>query len=255
MTDQDQYSRVDYRRLIAWPERLKREGPFFESVFASASPRRLLDLGCGTGEHARLLASGGFEVVGVDSSPTMLEKARSSGPLGSAQFVEGDICNLDAVVAGAFGGAICLGNVLPHVSDGEALNAFFTGLAARLSPGAPFVLQILNYDRIIEKGERYLPLNFRDGDDGEIVFLRLMSPRPDGTVLFFPTTLELRPEDDEQPVRVNHARRVVLRGWRSAEIESACRAGGFSEVALLGSYEREAFDPAISRDLVVVARR
>jgi SAM-dependent methyltransferase len=255
MADEDQYSRVDYRRMIAWPERLRREGPFFEEIFRDASPRRLLDLGCGTGEHARLLASGGFAVVGVDSSPSMLEKARSAPPVEGATFVEGDICNLGATVDGFFGGAICLGNVLPHVTDPALLGAFFGGLAAHLAPGAPFVLQILNYDRIIDAGERHLPLNFRDGDDGEVVFLRLMSPRPDGTVLFFPTTLELHPDDEENPVRVNHARRVVLRGWRSAEIEAACRDAGFAEVAMFGSFARQKFERATSRDLVVVARR
>lgn len=255
MTTDDQYSRIDYRRLIAWPERMKREGPFFESIFADASPRRILDLGCGTGEHTRLLASGGFEVVGVDASPSMLEKARGAAPIEGATFVEGDICNLAASVGGTFGGAICLGNVLPHLTEASALAAFFGGLAERLAPGAPFVLQILNYDRIIDTGERHLPLNFREGDDGEIVFLRLMSPRADGTVLFFPTTLELHPDDEENPVRLNHARRVVLRGWRSAEIETACRDAGFGAVELLGSYARETYDRATSRDLVVVARR
>jgi SAM-dependent methyltransferase len=255
MPDEDNYSRIDYRRLIAWPDRLKREGPFFEAIFANAAPRRLLDLGCGTGEHTRLLASGGFEVVGVDSSQSMLEKARGAEPVAGATFVEGDICNLGASVEGTFGGAICLGNVLPHITDPDAIASFFGGLAAKLAPGAPFVLQILNYDRIIDSGERHLPLNFREGDDGEIVFLRLMTPQADGTVLFFPTTLELHPEDDENPVRVNHARRVVLRGWRSAEIEAACRVAGFAEVELLGSYARDAYDRATSRDLVVVARR
>jgi hypothetical protein len=48
MPDDDHYSRVDYRRMVAWPERLRREGPFFEEIFRDASQRRLLDLGCGT---------------------------------------------------------------------------------------------------------------------------------------------------------------------------------------------------------------
>jgi SAM-dependent methyltransferase len=241
--------------MIAWPERLRREGPFFEDTFRDASPRRLLDLGCGTGEHTRLLASAGFEVIGVDASESMLEKARAATPVEGARFVEGDIRELPRVVDGKFGGALCLGNVLPHMTTAAELESFFGGLAAVLAPGAPFVLQILNYDRIIDNRERHLPLNFREGDAGEVVFLRLMSPQADGTVLFFPTTLELRPDDDEEPVRVAHSRRVVLRGWRSAEVESACLHAGFRDVALLGSYGREEFDREVSRDLVVVARR
>ena len=82
-----------------------------------------------------------------------------------------------------------------------------------------------------------------------------MSPRPDGTVLFFPTTLELHPDDENEPVRVTHSRRVVLRGWRSAEVEDACRKAGFREVELFGSYERELFDGERSKDLIVIARR
>jgi SAM-dependent methyltransferase len=37
----------------------------------------VLDVGCGTGEHVLYLASRGFEVWGVDSSPRAIEKARA----------------------------------------------------------------------------------------------------------------------------------------------------------------------------------
>ena len=72
MQPDDPYSRVDYRRLIAWPERIEREWPFLQKTFGGGG--RLLDLGCGTGEHSRFLASKGFDVTGVDSSPAMIEK-------------------------------------------------------------------------------------------------------------------------------------------------------------------------------------
>lgn len=40
---------------------------------------RILDLGCGDGELAKALSDAGVDVVGVDSSPEMLEAARAKG--------------------------------------------------------------------------------------------------------------------------------------------------------------------------------
>jgi len=256
LTD-DPYSRLDYRRMVAWPRRRQREWPLLEEVLETAPARRVLDLGCGTGEHSRLFTEHGFEVVGVDRSETMIAKARAAGEPEGVRFVEGDLRRVgDLAVLGRFGAAVCLGNTLPHLTEPEDLRHLATGLARVLLPGAPLLLQILNYDRIFERGERHLPLNFRsapEGEDGELVFLRLMTPRPDGTVIFNPSTLRYRPDADP-PLEVDHARRVVLRGWRRAEIETALGEAGFDRFDAWGSFEKDPFEPRESRDLLLCAR-
>jgi SAM-dependent methyltransferase len=253
MTDDDPYSRLDYRRLIAWPARIEREWPFLESVLGSGPSRRLLDVGCGTGEHARFLAAHGFEVVGVDASEEMIGKAREDEAPPGVAFVLGDLADLDALVEGTFGGAICLGNMLPHVTDDEHLGRGFAALRRRVLPGAPLLLQILNYDKIFAAGQRALPLSFREHDGERIVFLRLMDPLPDGSVWFNPTTLRYRP-GEEPPVEVVATRNVRLRGWRRREVEAALGAAGFVDRQLFGGMRREPYDAATSADLVVVAR-
>jgi len=64
-----------------------------------------LDAACGTGRHAEYLVGQGFSVIGVDSSPDMLERARKRVPL--AEFRTGDLRDLplpddsvDLVVSG-----------------------------------------------------------------------------------------------------------------------------------------------------------
>jgi len=254
----DPYSRLDYRRMVAWPQRQRREWPLLSEVLAAAPARRVLDLGCGTGEHARLLADHGYEVVGIDRSETMIAKAREAGEPSGVRFVVGDLRRLgDLAVLGSFGAALCLGNTLPHLSEPGDFDRFAEGLARVLAPGAPLLLQVLNYDRIFERGERHLPLNFRaapEGEDGELVFLRLMTPRADGTVIFNPSTLRYRP-DAEPPLEVDHARRVVLRGWRQSQIEQALDGAGFGHFTAWGSFDQAAFEPMDSRDLVLRARR
>jgi glycine/sarcosine N-methyltransferase len=252
MKPDDPYSRVDYRRLVAWPERIEREWQFLARALGERG--RVLDLGSGTGEHSRFLASKGFEVSGIDSSPAMLAKANDTPLPPNLAFIEGDISNVEHLVSGEFDGAICLGNTLPHLRDPATLVRFFGGLRARLRPGAAFVLQVLNYDKVLDSGQRFLPLNFRtDEGEGEIVFLRLMTPRADGTVVFTPSTLRYRPEGDP-PLEVVATRNVELKGWRRRELEEALAAAGFPRREVFGTVGDVPFDPARSPDTVVVAR-
>ncbi len=284
-TSKDPYSRLEYRRLIAWPQRIQREWPLLAEVLAgppepTGPPKRVLDLGCGTGEQARCLAEQGFEGVGVDASASMIEKAReepvapegrpatrakgcpaarlapegrpATRPAGLS-FVHGDVAELESLTEGRFDGGICLGNTLPHIRTDQALGSFLRGLRRRLAPGASWILQLLNYERIVTRGERHLPLNFRPHEGGESVFLRLMQTCDDGRVLFFPTTLKFRPDEDP-PVSVAASKRVELRGWRLAELEAAFDDAGFAERRLYGSFEMTPFEPEESRDLILISK-
>ena len=48
----------------------------FLKTYGNRPVRNVLDLGCGTGNHALPLAQLGYEIVGVDRSKGMLESAR-----------------------------------------------------------------------------------------------------------------------------------------------------------------------------------
>lgn len=247
----DPYARLSYRRLIAWPARIQREAPFLREVLAGAPSKRLLDLGCGTGEHARFLQEEGFDVTGVDASEAQLAQAREAGP--GPAFVKGDLAELGSSVTGPFGAAISLGNGLPHLHAPE-MARFLEHLARLLAPGAPVLFQLLNYDRILDGRVTSLPLNVREDEGERVVFLRLMDPRPDGTVLFNPTTLRWRP-GAEPPVEVLAGKNVVLKGWRRAELEAALGRAGFRVEAAFGGVKRERWDAAASSDTVLLARR
>ncbi len=249
----DPYSRVDYRRLIAWPERIEREWPFLRHVLGNGG--RVLNLGCGTGEHSRFLASKGFDVIGVDASTAMIEKATDSPVPSNLRFIQGDIAEVDRLVTEPCDGAICLGNTLPHLTNSATMSTLLRGLRRRLRAGAPFLLQVLNYDRILDQGQRALPVNLRrgEGPGEEIVFLRLMTPHADGSVIFTPSTLRYRPDGDP-PLEVVSARNVALRGWRRAELDSGLDAAGFTDRQLYGTVGELPYSATQSSDLVIVAR-
>jgi SAM-dependent methyltransferase len=99
----------------------------------------VLDVGCGTGEHALYLAQRGHEVWGIDSSPTAIQKARdkaaSSGV--TATFHVADALHLEAL-GRTFEMVIDSG--LFHVFSDEARRLFVTSLAQVLQLGGTYYL-------------------------------------------------------------------------------------------------------------------
>ena len=251
----DPYSRVDYRRMVAWPRRIKREAPFLRQVLADLPIRSVIDLGCGTGEHSRFLAAEGYWVVGLDQSDSMLAKAREKPLPPNLQFLLGELQDASTLVEKRFGAAICLGNTLVHLTAEEELCRALAGVSEILEDDGVLLFQILNYEPVLEGSVRHLPLNFRPGEKGgEAIFLRLMEPLEEDRVRFCPSTLKYDPELDP-PLRVVHSRIVELKGWRRKHLLPILESVGLCVGGIYGDMEAGSFTPGQSQDLVVVARK
>ena len=82
-----------YDRIYAWKDyagEVARIRALIESLHPGA--RTLLDVACGTGEHARLLASR-FAVDGIDIEPAFVVQARRKVPTG--EFIAADMRRFD----------------------------------------------------------------------------------------------------------------------------------------------------------------
>jgi len=106
---------------------------------------RVLDLACGAGRHSLELRRRGFEVVGADISPELLEIARRDAAEQSleAEFVEADLRELDFdaefdVVLSLNDGAIGY-----FETDEENLRSFEV-IARALKPGGQHLMQLPN---------------------------------------------------------------------------------------------------------------
>ncbi|MGQ9926738.1 MAG: class I SAM-dependent DNA methyltransferase [Chloroflexaceae bacterium] len=106
------------------------------------SGRRALDLACGTGTLALLLAAEGWEVTGVDRSAAMLAQAvaRASGANEQVRFVHGDMRDLeDLIPATAFDLVTCTYDSLNYMLTEGDLAACFHAVAGILAPGGLYV--------------------------------------------------------------------------------------------------------------------
>lgn len=95
---------------------------------------RVLDAGCGTGEHALLAASLGLDATGVDSAPTAIEIARRKARDRSlpVRFVLASALELDSL-GERFDTVIDSG--LFHVFDDEGRRRYVEALRAVVVPG------------------------------------------------------------------------------------------------------------------------
>jgi SAM-dependent methyltransferase len=101
-----------------------------------------LDAACGTGRIARLLADRGHRVLGVDSSPEMLARARAQVPEGTFQL--GDLTALPLPAAET--DLVVCALALTHVRDLAGVLAEF---ARVLRPGGHVVLSDMHPETVL----------------------------------------------------------------------------------------------------------
>ena len=245
---------LNYDSAVDWRERLAREGPFLLAALAGAPSRRIVDLGSGTGEHARWLAGQGFEVVGIEGVRERWEFARRFAVPG-ADFLIGDLGAVEAMVRGQFGAALCLGNTLPALIGAEAVSRMFIGLRRRFLSGGVLVLHQLNYDGLARRGVRELPERRVPQADGELLFRAALALDADGIAtvterVFRLPLAEDAPAPASQPL---HERHRYLQGWRHGELLALLDVARFREIRCYGGFAGEPFDLDLSSELVLVA--
>ncbi len=124
------------------------EAKFIHQLIQANAPdhNRILELGCGTGSHALLLAQAGYHIHGVDLSPEMLQNAQSrcsqlSSELAARlQFTSGDIRTVR--LNQKFDVVLSLFHVISYQTTNEDLLAAFETAKIHLNPGGIFIFDI-----------------------------------------------------------------------------------------------------------------
>lgn len=117
----------------------------YVAIAVELGARSVLDVGCGTGCLAVLLAERGLDVVGVDPATASLDVARAKPYAERVRWVDGDATALvgpDAPGGGlAVDLAVMTGNVAQVFVDDEDWHATLAAVRASLRPGGWLVLE------------------------------------------------------------------------------------------------------------------
>lgn len=108
------------------------------SIVRELDARSVLDVGCGTGSFAVLLAAAGLDVVAVDPAEASLDVARRKTGAASVRWLHADATSLPALRVDL---ATMTGNVAQAIVDDTAWRATLAGAYAALRPGGVLVFE------------------------------------------------------------------------------------------------------------------
>ncbi|BAZ17422.1 hypothetical protein NIES4071_93000 [Calothrix sp. NIES-4071] len=155
-----------------------KETKFIHQLLQTHAPNTasLLELGCGTGIHAALLAKEGYQVHGVDMSAEMLQqsrlrKAQTPSTASKLEFTESDIQKFR--INQKFDAIISLFHVISYQITNEALEATFATVSAHLAKGGIFVFDCWYGPAVLSK----LPdVRIKRLEDEQVEITRIAEP-------------------------------------------------------------------------------
>ncbi len=214
----------------------------YAALVEELGARRVLDVGCGTGTLAVLLADRGVEVVGVDPAAASLVVARAKPGADRVRWLHGDATTLPHLQVDL---ALMTGNVAQVFLTDTDWAATLAGVRDALRPGGWFVFETRVPERRAwlgwnpEQSRRVVdvPGWGRVASWGQVTAV-------DGPLVTFDSHTRLLDREEDLPVSTS-----TLRFWTREEVESSLAAAGLTVAEIRDAPDRPGLE------WVVLARR
>ena len=242
---QDVFSE-EYLRTI--PENIEEittaEVDFIRRSLKLKKGSRILDLACGFGRHSLELAAEGFEMVGLDLSMALLQKALSAAQKRSlnVKFIHGDMREL--TFSGIFDGAFVWDTSIGYFDDRTNLRVL-QGVHRSLKNGGRILIDVINRDYVVHQTPTRL---WWEGKG--CIFLE------ESEFDYNTSTLHAKRsfiyEDGTRPLEQNS----YIRLYNAHELRQMLHVAGFKVLELSGErHHKGYFLGASSRRIIILAEK
>ena len=166
---------------------------FLEKEFDGKN--KILDLSWGDGKYSDSILSPDRSVTGLDLDKGMLEEAEKKyDKKNNIKFVYGDMLELSSIFKkDKFDGVFCIGNSLVHLTSTDKIKKALQELSLVMEYGGRLVIQIINYDRILNDNVNFLPTI--KNEDTE--FIRNYHRHGNSRIIDFHTILKTKDQEIE----------------------------------------------------------
>jgi len=216
---------------------------FVESIKKISSEEKILDIGCATGNLTELLGEKTGNVVGIDLDKELLKEAKYKHP--NLNFENMNMLKInEKFEENSFDRVVSFGNTLVHLDSREEVEEFFQKVYKTLKFNGFFIVQIINYNRIIEKNIKNLPTI----DNEKVKFVRDYEYDKSIGKVDFITELTIK------EANLNIKNNIKLLALTKIEIQKFLGETGFRNIEFYGDFEgRELSDN--SEALIFVAQK
>lgn len=217
------YKDKDYAEEAAYIDRLLRRtnAPNIQET------GEILELGCGTGRHAALLAERGYSVHGVDRSNEMLAVAkRRADDAQRLTFSQGDATSV--VLDRRFDHVVSLFHVLSYQTSNPAVEAMFRTASNHLKPGGTVIFDFWHGPGVLTDPP-VVRIKRLEGPGISIVRLSEPALHPDQNTVEVKFTVQLKREGDSATREMHETH--LMRYFTVPELEYFMRQAGLRLIA------------------------
>jgi SAM-dependent methyltransferase len=161
----DAHYLLEYEPIFR-PVRDRHEVARLVDVLALPTGARILDVPCGQGRHAHLLAEAGFDVDGLDYSAHLIDLAKARGTGRTLRYTRGDMRRLPSRWTGRFDAVINLFTSFGFFADPADDARVMAEFARVLKPGGALVWHGGGRDGVMA---RFLSRDWWKSDDGTMI--------------------------------------------------------------------------------------
>ncbi len=235
----DQMQEIDYQEFA----------DYYQAVFKrfGIEPELVLDMGCGTGNITLELAERGYDMIGLDASPEMLEIAMEKAREQEKEilFLHQDMTEFE--LYGTVGAIVCALDGVNYLTEDGQLEQMLRLLHYYLDPGGIFIFDLnteYKYKNILD-GRTFV----YDTEDGYCAWSNEYDEEE--KICYFDLNFFLKNEDS------TYTRQDEYQEERAYSIEEVKKAIADSKLTCLGIFDNLSFEPARedSERIFVVVRR
>lgn len=194
----------------------------------------VMDMACGTGSYSLAIAEIGHNVTGIDLGQKMIELAERKNEASKSKI---KFYCMDMREAAEnfkdekYDLIYCIGNSLVHLNNAEEIEKLIKDMFNMVEDGGQIILQIINYDRIINEKITSLPTIERK-DDG-VKFVRNYRHSEDDSVIYFDTELIINDGENSG----GYKNSVPLLPLKSRDMKNILKNAGFKDINLYGDFD------------------